>query len=138
MDIADAIHKYDFHGLEVGGYKHSAEELKEYLKTDWTTTIDRFYGTCFTFDPSKLNSTLVPVSKTVNYENKLAYFEVTLNYANLAYWSPISYRIQVHDSIHDRFDAEKVTFTLFDIFHFAFLKSDVKTFFARNSLWKLN
>ena len=103
MDISDAIRDYDFYGQ---GYPYSAERVKDFLKTDWITTIDQEKGACFTYDLNHLNMTPVPVSKKLSGgRDELAYLHVILKYDKLT--SDSSYWIRVHDSIHDRFDAFK-------------------------------
>ena len=92
----------------MGGYNDA--EFKECLETDWITTFDKTKGACYTFDPSRLNLTFVPVTKTyLGTEEQLAFFEVTLKYEELTgHNDPPTYTVTVHDTISDRFDVYKV------------------------------
>lgn len=79
----------------------------EYIEQDWFTSIDEIYGKCFTFEPRRLNLSMIET--IVRPEILPQFLEVEVTFQKLMEnnnnHEKIMYKVYIHENIYDILDA---------------------------------
>lgn len=83
---------------------HWSEHKEDFIEEDWHTSIDETYGKCFTFDPKRLNISMIETF--IPFTMDPQFFDLELTFMKLLEKTthPV-YRVFIHEDTFDLLDA---------------------------------